>query len=154
MNIVFLDIDGPMLSGRAWVPWILGGGKGNLGLWDPIGVAMVNSLLREAPAQLVISSTWKILGYEEFCDHLKKNQMDPKYLHEDWKTPRKFSSTRSDEVHLWLEEHPEVQKWVSFDDVEVYGEGAITVSFSDGITLDAYSRAREIFGLDPFLVLG
>lgn len=150
-RVIFLDIDGPMLPARAWVghtddadvPFIV---------WDRIGVRMIASLLTEAKAKLVISSSWALRGRGVFEYHMERNHLAKDHLHDDWMTPRE-PETRSSQVHAWLKAHPEVTSWISFDDAQVDGDGAITVSFDDGISLDDYNLARRMFRLGGFMIL-
>lgn len=150
-RVIFLDIDGPMLPARAWIGRTEDS-EAPFAPWDPVACKMIESLVVEAKAKLVISSSWASMGRAEFEGHLVLNGLKADDLHDDWMTPRE-PGTRSDQVHGWLEAHPEVTSWVSFDDARVGGSGAITVSFDDGITLDDYNLARRMFRLGGFMIL-
>lgn len=150
-RVIFLDIDGPMLPARAWVGRTESPGV-PLIEWDPIAVAMIYALVNEVEAKLVLSSSWATMGRTEFDRHLVRNGLRADYLHDDWMTPRDLP-TRSKQVHAWLGAHPEITKWISFDDDRVDGDGAITVSFEDGISLNDYNLARRKFGLGSFMIL-
>ena len=116
---------------------------------------MIAFLLTEAKAKLVISflwGSWDSRGRDEFEYKMTRNGLSREHLHDDWMTPREYAS-RSDQVHYWLGAHPEVTSWISFDDVEVAGDGAIRVSSDDGISLGNYNLACRKFGLRSFMVL-
>ena len=141
-KVLFLDIDGPMIPGRSWViqPQTL---------WtkfDPIAVATVVALLDKVGAKLVISSTWRVKGYERMVEALEDNGIDGSYLHEDWQTIRwtetAFLDHRADEIREWLSRHPEITKFAVIDDGDLPIENLIRVTFPDGLLM---SHQRELF---------
>lgn len=156
---IFIDVDGPLLPARAWV----GAPRGEAPLhrWDPVAVRMINALVGDSRASLVVSSTWRVLGRIVFESHMLRNNLRRDVvedsgdawttLHEDWATPHLVEKDRSAEVHAWLGDHPEVTHWVSFDDDYVArrdtGGMPIQVNFENGITLGDYNNARQYFGL-------
>ena len=74
-NVIFLDIDGPMLPSRAWI--MHPERKETLfASWDPVAVRLINHLFQDAHAKLVVSSTWAGLGKNEFIYHMGKNGME------------------------------------------------------------------------------
>lgn len=115
-RVIFLDIDGPMIPVRAmYLP------QQTLvaSVFDPCAVALLNRLLLFSEAKLVISSTWRHKGKDPCVQVLEKNGINPAVLHEHWDTPRKMSSTRTEEIRMWLDRHPEVKHYVAIDDEQL-----------------------------------
>lgn len=153
MKIIFLDIDGPMLPGRAYV--LPENNKVMPRSFDKIAVHSVLALLTRAPAKLVISSTWATMGRETFSEVLTENGIDPAFLHDDWMTPRKMSSSRATEIKWWLEEHPEVTHWVALDDdPTVYSlrPNGIQCHFNDGLLTGHFDQAKAVLDIPGGLI--
>ena len=68
-KVIFLDIDGPLVNHRTCANHITPKAYGMMGKFDPIGVQMVNQLLDDFSAKLVISSTWR-LTYGSHMSHV------------------------------------------------------------------------------------
>lgn len=117
-KIIFLDFDGPMIPLRAY--FLPTQTKPVVSMFDPCAVSLLNKLIDESGAKVVISSTWGMQGRETIEKVLHKNGIDPAHLHDDWITPRKFSSSRHHEVKWWLDEHPEVTHYVAIDDENLH----------------------------------
>lgn len=151
-NVIFLDIDGVLLPGRVWIDHPET--KSTMFIsWDPIAVRMLNKLVKEANAKIVISSTWAALGKEEFVYHMEKNGMDPKCL---WNDTFKWTShigigSRHDSIQVWLDQHKDYDlNWIAIDDdpsIKPFAERAILTSFDDGFLSDHYNIARKMFGV-------
>lgn len=114
--VILLDFDGPMIPMRAY---FLPTQTNPVSIFDPCAVALLNRLIAISQAKIVISSTWGRQGLSTITDVLAKNNIDPSHLHEDWITPRKFSSSRSSECKWWLDDHPEVTHYVALDDEQL-----------------------------------
>lgn len=154
MKIIFLDVDGPMLPTRAY---FLRANRSNNPYerqqFDPCAVAMVNVLLKASGAKLVISSTWAVNhqlgGKEKFSKVMVANGLNPADLHDDWMTPRKFSSSRGLEIRWWLAEHPETTHWAALDDDPSIRRmsGAVFCTMDDGLQMEHFQKARHLLGL-------
>ena len=130
MKIIFLDIDGVISTAQCW-------GKGNDNKWgsykfDPKCVAVLNFILQETGAEIVLSSDWK--------SHYTLQEMREIFTHNGViKGPVSFTpysktykgdnleGGRSDEIKMWLELHAwkDDIKWVAVDDLDLsekYGE--------------------------------
>ena len=159
-NIIFLDIDGPLLPAKAYfhpknkkTPW---------SFWDPFAIAMIEELRGDIDGRYVISSTWAIKGYERMKEILDEQGISTEFLHEDWATPRKMSSSRATEIEWWLDNHPEINKWIAIDDGvwnssfedEILQNGrVIEVDFDEGFSMKNYREALDFFGLGQPLFL-
>lgn len=154
-KIIFLDIDGPMIPGRAFM--LPENYKKRATRFDPIAVALLNKILENGDIELVISSVWRLFGYEKICETLKNNGIDTAFLHEDWDTDRIYegaSSNRVAEIKKWLKEHPEVKSYVVIDDKDLKIDNFVQVSYQDGLLWCHYLKVCEIFGLPELPLLG
>ncbi|PWC97726.1 HAD domain-containing protein [Azospirillum sp. TSO5] len=153
MKVIFLDIDGPMIPGRAYY---LPENHGTLVTrFDPVAVAMVLRLLHLAPAKLVISSTWRKHGRERLAAGLACNGICPAHLHDDWSTGPHFDgpSGRTREIRSWLKRHPEVTHYVAIDDEDVALNGAVRCSMEDGLMKEHFKRAGQLLEIDNMRLL-
>jgi len=70
---------------------------------------------QDADVRLVISSTWrKIFSMEKIKNILNSYGVNPSRILD--KTPAVFSGDRAHEINLWLQDHPNVTKFVILDD--------------------------------------
>lgn len=100
MKIIFLDIDGVLNNYDT---------PGELICWDPELVKILNRIIKETDAKIVLSSTWRQIDYR--CDAIK-NDMKINYI---GKTPKLWKK-RGVEIQTWLDENPGVEKFVILDD--------------------------------------
>lgn len=145
-KILFLDIDGPMIPTRAF--YLKDQGKlmgfGVADTFDPIAVGMLNDVFEQTSCQLVISSTWRIKGLKICQELLTKNKVVYNAIHPDWETPRKMSSTRGEEIKMWLNKHKEVTKYAILDDEKVDLPNLVRVSNEDGMQLRHHLKLIEL----------
>jgi len=143
-SVLFLDFDGPMVPMRAWA---IQDGVGYKN-FDPVAAATVRRVLDASGAALVISSTWRLDGYDICVETLEKAGISRNYLHEDWSTgrvPVGPSLNRKLEIALWLSKHPEVEHYVILDDEDVGLPNQVKVTFEDGITMEAQRQLFKLF---------
>ena len=155
MKVIFLDHDGVVCLAPEW-----GGRKQKIRLWNknnpdkfiygdydaneidveyrfdnfnPGAVKVLNQILAETDAEIVVSSDWRFdCTLEEMQDLYRKygvikSPIDytPVSLPADcdyyWDPFDKseYEQTRSQEITLWLSEHPEVTNWVAVDDINM-----------------------------------
>ena len=143
MKILFLDIDGPMVPRRAWIYNKRKGDNGELAIFDPCATAMLITLLNLSEAKLVISSTWRLKGYERCARLLEDNGISAKYLHEDWHTHTDNNESRGDQIRKWLEKHPDVSHYVAVDDGYVDIEHLVKCSNTDGLMLEHFQELAK-----------
>lgn len=150
MKVIFLDNDGVVCLSTEW------GGRGKkkskylkefpgtegtlpayikMDNFNDKAVKILNSILLETDAEIVVSSDWKL-----YCtlDELKemftkygviKQPIDttpniPLKYDKQYYTAGELADYRISEVNKWLKEHPEVTHWVAVDDLplgELYG---------------------------------
>lgn len=148
-NAVFLDIDGPMVPMNFWSRKDKDK-KGHMA-FDPAAVATILRVLNETGAKLVISSSWRNIGYERMSSILEEEGISKDYLHEDWSIDFSYDvgmSGRADFIRTWLKRHPEIKHYAVVDDVELDIPNLVKVSTFDGMS-DAHRRQLfELFNLN------
>jgi hypothetical protein len=175
LKIIFLDIDGPLISHRAlqltenqsgWyedeanvpplphpIPQTFGvdSSLSQRRKFDPVAVALLNKLTVGHNARLVISSSWRNVGRKNMEFILGENGISPDRLHEVWKTPARLSSSRGDEISMWLNEieHPDpIEAYVALDDDASICKlhGHVLVTFRDGMQWEHFCSASAALG--------
>jgi hypothetical protein len=121
MKIIFLDHDGVICLPHNWGSHF----KNQLGLddFDKHAVKVLNEILQESNAEIVISSDWRILSDEiELGYHYSKFKVNklpyactPDLLN-DYPHLTK-EELRIIEIKKWLELHPGITHWVAIDDL-------------------------------------
>ena len=120
-KIIFLDVDG-VLNNESWV--IRCAEEDNYyplrenGLEDR-ALALLAYIVRETGASVVISSSWRRISaaMQSLLQDLAK-----------WKipvvgeTPLISGDIRGNEIQAWLDEHPEVERFVILDDDDDMGD--------------------------------
>lgn len=100
-KVIFLDIDGVFTSLRSgWYNW------------DIYAVNFIIWICKKANVSLVISSSWRLQNDKEFFD-----KIFPNCIHDDWCTPKKLTSTRGQEIDMWLQSHKEITDYLILDDM-------------------------------------
>jgi len=160
-KVIFLDIDGPIMTPRSALLHVMTEGmktplhefskdflasaQEKFWLPDPVAVILITKLAEDNDAKIVISSTWR--SHKNFIEtDLPMLGFDKSLLHEDWATPR-FSESgvrREDEINAWLEKHPEVTQFITIDDEVLDFDTHIQVCGDNGFLLDNYNQALEI----------
>ena len=175
--VLFLDIDGPMIPGRSFFldqhkfqdkvykkliklnELDYGGVKRFKAplirvMFDPVAVAMLNRVLEETNAWLVIHSSWsKSFSGKQMRLILKEQGVNYTHLHKDWTTPKKFTSHRGHEIGWWLRDHPKVKEFVIVDDstyefnyFEALKSRLVVVTDQDGFQLNHYQQMLDRLG--------
>jgi hypothetical protein len=148
MKVIFLDNDGVICLYSNWgsrlkkqraIP-----GYDDIAPWhrpvaarfdnfDQKAIAVLNSLLAESGAEIVVSSDWRRKAdLEEISEYyleqgISKAPIGFTPLMRDLKYPLDFPHSRNDELEQqrsleilhWLGEHPEVTHWVAVDDLDM-----------------------------------
>jgi hypothetical protein len=160
MKVIFLDNDGVVCLSTEW-----GGRKKkklkylkefpsgeNIPAWVKMdnfndkAVKVLNSILEQTDAEIVVSSDWKLYcTLEELQEMFVKYgvikspidvtpNIDLKY-DKNYYTKEELAEYRVTEIKQWLKEHPEVTQWVAVDDLPL-GEkfGVISGNSNGGLT--------------------
>jgi hypothetical protein len=148
MKVIFLDHDGVICLSTEW------GGRGKkkskhlkefpgtedtLPAWVKMdnfndkAVKILNSILLETGAEIVVSSDWKL-----YCTLDELKEMFTKYgiikqpidttpnitlkYDKQYYTKKELAEYRVMEIKNWMKEHPEVTQWVAIDDLNMSPE--------------------------------
>lgn len=146
-DILFMDIDGPMIPMRVY--YLSKKVPGPVCIFDPVAIDHINRLLSARPElKIVISSTWRYHGRDKCEELLNRNNIDPTRLHDDWCTPR-GPETRSQEIQAWLDAHLEIRKYVALEDEILDGTiNQAQCSPEDGMSFSAVRQMCYHLGYD------
>jgi len=164
MKVIFLDIDGVLNSERSFI-------GGNHRSKDPkyadmsyqerfahctidqVACDLINRLLIDFDAWIVVSSSHR-LHFKDGPNKVKELQeyMTSLGIHGErvigW-TPS-LNGPRGLEIHTWLEQHPEVEMYVIFDDsidmLEEQQDRFINTDMAVGVSAEDYRKATRLFG--------
>ena len=151
MKIIFLDMDGVLCTYRATTAVRE---KGLMTYLDPIAVKLIERLVVDCSATIVISSTWR--------RHKSKEQMKEVFkaagawaiadaFHTEWATP--LGNLRGAEIDSWLTtavnvRGENIEKYVILDDMDEFfadqHEFFVECNTHDGIGFKEYLRARYL----------
>lgn len=108
MKILFLDIDGVVNSEEFFEKRSKGEHPTDI---DNYMALLVNRIVENTGCKVVLSSSWR--GYKDGEEQIER--MIGVKLHD--RTPRLTESmVRGKEIQMWLDAHPEVEKYAILDD--------------------------------------
>lgn len=158
-KIIFLDIDGVLLSGKALLlpqnkkakstynQAQLTSNERHTRLkkyalsvqFDPCAVALINRLAKVTGAKIVVQSNWRRnIGFDETKQKLVEQGINPDYFHEDWCCPiRGFSSQKIHDMYEWMSNHG-IDMTKTFDDFGLYQTPYIVID--DEVSWEHYRR--------------
>lgn len=158
-KILFLDIDGVVLPGRAYMlpnqtnnPYVT--------VFDQCAVSMVNKACLKQKRKIVLHSSWvKHWEQDHIFKHLTEQGISPHHLHHDWFTNPDLH-WRYDRVDEWLNRHPEVTDYVILDDepevkrhekpkIGKHAGHLLLTDFDEGITMKIYRQILD--GVYPYV---
>ncbi|XUY30458.1 HAD domain-containing protein (plasmid) [Agrobacterium sp. rho-8.1] len=163
MNVIFLDIDGPLLSRRMWAA------ADNFALirmpvderiahlkLDPGSVGLISRACELVQAQLVLASNWRRTWPGDLGALRRKLEHEGlarDLWHHNWKLPVIPVGNKRSELEAWLNQNGPVTKAVFIDDEKQTCPSPvvqITVSLDDGFGMQAYRDTISYFGVsDP-----
>ncbi len=150
--ILFLDIDGVMKPGRAY----LDRSQANAldGGFDPLASAAVNMICFRTGAWIVFNSVWNNYGHDGLRMIAKREGITAP-IHQDATTDFPIHiQDRMSAIRAWINEHPDTPVWAALDDCPMKSPFAILVDFENGISLDNYREATRLLGNeDKFVVV-
>ncbi|MBB5694427.1 HAD domain-containing protein [Muricoccus pecuniae] len=173
--VLFLDIDGVLLSSRAWLlpanqdlqamsaglpRWQSLQLVGHEVVFDPCAVALVGRICEATGAQVVVASFWRYtVGPELTRTKLLDQGLPGALLHEDWACPmvRHGSPDKNADISYWLEEHgiAHYGTWLVLDDENVVPGATLRTDGLDGLgARDAAAAVRFFGSVDARLGVG
>lgn len=134
-KVIFLDIDG-VLNSNFWNAdhqMEISDGK----YIDNEKVKLLSGLVKKSGASIILHSGWRFwfgkdlrplrkeAGY--LADLLEKEGMSiagmtPDLTTEEIRKTKKFSKVKADEILMWLKDHPDTERWVVLDDLELHND--------------------------------
>ncbi len=155
MNIIFLDIDGVLCTHRARASHGLNSTQNKC--LDPVACRFVAQLIKEFDAQVVISSTWRMQGRDQFVDVLLRAGQSEliNALHQNWATD-KGGRCRGEEIQVWLDSArlKSVSHYVILDDdsdmLSKQMPNLVKTNGYNGLSFGDYLKARQILGAEDF----
>lgn len=120
MKVIFLDIDGVLVNRNSFkLPRLeLVGHRLSYHTADPVCIRLLNRIVAETGARIVISSVWRGIGLkrlrEIFSAWLAKGEIVDV-------TPNIDDAIRGDEIQAWLETQSDIHSFVIIDDDDDMG---------------------------------
>lgn len=167
MNIIFVDIDGPLIPQKFhYFSQNRKTGKDNPPYFDPWAVRCFNLWVRYSNAKIVFCTNWAVNGYtaDELKFIMQYNGLGFDY-HEDCITPKKMSSSKGNEIHWWLRDHPECTNFIAVEDdstcgwLEEFTEDMpvtgkwINVDFANGISFENFRDGCDQLGINHDILM-
>jgi hypothetical protein len=165
-RIVFLDIDGVLLSGRAWLlprnrqlraettgmpPGEAAEAVGREATFDAAAVALVVRLCETSGASIVVCSSWRYtVGATLTRSRLVAEGVPERLFHRDW-TCEITQSGRPDkrlDIHRWVFGHDMARRgsWLILDDDDVLPGSTLRVDALEGLGVRDAAAAIRFFG--------
>jgi len=153
MKVIFLDNDGVICLGNNWGSRFKKIKKSEFQIindpnlpvdlrfdnFDKGAVGVLNDILLKTGAEIVVSSDWRLrASVEELGDYYQRqgiikrpigvtrlfNELDPTKIGKiSWSDKWRLEQERYFEILDWLDNHPEVEKWVAIDDLDMSVKG-------------------------------
>jgi hypothetical protein len=156
MNIIFQDIDGPLIPLRMY----FGGNRpfnkqtGSF-VYDPVAVAMINNLCEKFNAEIVYNSAHNENSVEVMRHQAKMNGLV--HIHDTVKTnfTTLVTKSRHAAIEEWLSNN-KCNQWIVIDDIRVHNSRQVLVNYELGMTLTDYQKACTLFGekVSPIIGVG
>lgn len=155
MKILFCDIDGVLIPGRAY--FMAGQSYPIQQVFDPCVVGMVNRLCKEFGYRVVVHSNWRNtearrtrLSECTLTQHFVQQGILAEHMHPDSLCPRVgVQNNRWSDICGWLDAHPEVGHedfWVLEDTLHPedwpYADRVVQTDFDEGLTVAQYMDIR------------
>ena len=160
-KVIFLDIDG-VLNSNFWNndhQKEISDGK----YIDVEKVKLLSGLVQRSGASIILHSGWRFWFGEDlkplreeagYLESLLQNEgmsvagMTPDLTTEEIRRTKKFSKVKAAEILAWLENNPDVEKWVVLDDLELHNEDIakcqVRTDAEQGLTESDVEKALDI----------
>ena len=148
-KILFLDIDG-VLNSDAFADYMLE--EDNVDIFnedmlDERAIIQLKKIIMATDAEIVLSSSWR--WYKDTRDKVHR-QLQAKDIDFVDTTPLEIDTamSRGMEIKAWLDEHPEVERFVILDDddlrIQEYLPYHVKTTFKYGLTREKAAEAIQI----------
>jgi len=138
-KVVFLDIDGVLIPLDALL-------SENM-MPDPQCVENLNWLIRKTGAAIVVSSSWRQLGYASVKGILQKWGVTGDIIDVTPESDIALANHRGQEIRLWLDFSPNVKAFVILDDHNDMGhlsDYLVLTAIENGLTREDVIKAADI----------
>jgi hypothetical protein len=145
-RVIFLDVDGVLNHAEAFRLWEDRFGRDVL---DHGCVRRLVELARDTGAEVVISSTWRLM---EDAHRIISVALWTHGIELVGQTPDLWSTDRADEIRAWLADNPDVSRYVVLDDdptAAIEGHTVLTDWNGGGLTDERAAEARRILEATP-----
>ena len=150
MKVIFLDIDGVLNCDR----YLIENRCRGIGI-DPTRMLLVADIVRASGAKIVLTTSWRAHWSEDPCEcDAMGREINEAFAAQGLsvygKTPR-LGYNREEEIKAWLEENPEVTRFVIIDDMwlqddELDDYFIRTSGYRGGLCEDEALAAIELLG--------
>lgn len=126
MKVLFLDVDG-VLNSQRWPSSFMPERA-----IDPQAMQLLNDLVGRTGAEVVVSSTWRLLE-PDMAGRLARNGFVGQVIGQ---TPEIRGAPRGREIVTWLSQHPDVERFAILDvnaDMESLHYRLVQTSFETGL---------------------
>lgn len=153
MNIIFLDVDGPLIPGRMYYsPHATFDKQRGLFLWDHVAVGMIIELCKKHHAKVVFNTAHNERDSNLMHRKANLNGLSSEFIHEDCRTLYMINdSTKREAISAWMSDHThEYEYHVVIDDDILNIKNHVKVDFNIGMTIENFFEAEAYLqGLDP-----
>lgn len=157
MKVIFLDIDG-VLNHETHYTWLMETDEPTplqrvhpYSEFNPESCKILNRIIDETNAKIVLSSTWRLDGIPYMNNIFKHVGIFHKLYDVTPSLAYKYDTTlcRGKEIDEWLSKHPEVTKYVILDDDTDMEEHQLpffikTDPYKDGLNNEVANKVIEI----------
>lgn len=116
MKVIFLDYDGVLNHHKTSLAEV----DGVQTMAEPELVFILNKLVDESGAELVLSSSWR--NYPDWRKSMKKSGIIKDFIGRTPCTKDGVEGPRGVKIQAWLDEHPEVTQYAIIDDMDDMNE--------------------------------
>lgn len=156
-KVLFLDVDGVLLPIGACTDLEVGLVRSSpLAHLDLVAYRVSKEAIEavqymcKGGAKIVLISSWRyaftVNFIHEFLTRIGLNEL----LHEDWFAGFKPTSGKRDDIGFWLDDHPDVTRWLAIDDQDLGLDRhrQVIPKGNVGLTHDDLRRTRREWALE------
>lgn len=147
MKVLFLDIDGVLVTKRFWN--FTGEPHRDMfgHVFDPITVRNLERVIAETGAKIVISSTWKFSGEDIMKDMWRLRKLPGEMIGVTPNVPSRHGIDRGPEIQAWLDANKVDNFAIVDDDADFFDTQLphfVRTTFDNGLTRKVADRLISI----------